>query len=127
MEQKENEGNAASETTTEETAGSETQETNIWVRGLLMAFFVVVTRLVEFVVIAVLVTQFIIKLVTKKPNQRLTDFGESLSQYIASIVRYQTFNSEDKPFPFGAWPKVDRTSSDESSGGDGVPPQAQAS
>ena len=127
MEQKGNEENNVSEgVIIEETKDTtQAQEGNIWLRGLLMAFFVVVTRIVEFVVIAVLLTQFIIKLITKQPNQRLTDFGESLSQYIASIVRYQTFNSEDKPFPFSAWPKVDRTSSDE---GDGVPPtQAQAS
>jgi len=127
MEQKGSDVDTASEAVTENaTKATESQEGNIWLRGLVMAFYVVVTRVVEIVVVAVLVTQFLFKLMTKKTNQRLTDFGESLSLYIASIVRYQTFNTEDRPFPFGSWPKVDRSSSDESTNSE-PPTQPQAS
>ncbi len=123
-----NEVDTTSETTATENAQTEKKEPNIWLRGLIMAFYVVITRVVELVVIAVLATQFLFKLMTKKTNQRLTDFGEALSLYIASIVRYQTFNTEERPFPFGAWPKVERTTTDEGNDSDSVPPtQPQAS
>ncbi len=119
---------ANNETVTDVTTEAEKKEPNIWVRGLIMAFYVVITRVVELVVVAVLVTQFLFKLMTKKTNQRLTDFGEALSLYIASIVRYQTFNTEERPFPFGAWPKVERASADKDESNDSVPPtQPQAS
>jgi len=32
------------------------------------------------------------------------EFGGSLSQYVGSIAEYQTYQTEEKPFPFGKRP-----------------------
>jgi hypothetical protein len=34
----------------------------------------------------------------------LLSFGDSLSQYVAQIGRFGTFNSDEKPWPFADWP-----------------------
>ena len=83
---------------------SSVKEDNIWLRGLFMVFYIFVARVVEVVVVMVAFTQFFFKLFTKSPNAQLTAFGESLSTYIAEIVRFQTFNTEERPFPFSPWP-----------------------
>ena len=125
MEQKESEANVTA--ADDASSSKDQQELNIWMRGVLMIVYAVLLRLSEFAIIVVMIPQFCIKAATKKTHPRLTDFGESLSLYVQSIARFQTFNSEERPYPFGAdWPKVDRSADDSS--GDGVPPtQAQAS
>ena len=42
---------------------------------------------------------------TGNTNDNLGRFGNQLSQYLYAIVQFQTFNTEDKPFPFGKWPE----------------------
>ncbi len=133
MEQEKTETTAAATET-----GKPKSNAELWLRGLFMLFFLVVTRLVEFVVLALLVVQFLYKLITKKPNQPLLDFGQSLSSYLYGIVRFQTFNTEVRPFPFSAWPSsagqttietkpVEVSAEMERSGGAVPPTQAQAS
>ena len=36
---------------------------------------------------------------------RLVKLGQSLSTYIYQILTFLTFNSNEHPYPFGAWPK----------------------
>ncbi|TPW11298.1 MAG: lipase [Halothiobacillaceae bacterium] len=107
------------------------QEENIWKRGAIMVLFAFVTRLVQFVVIGLMILQFLFKLVTKRTNQRLLDLGQGLSTYLYSIVQFQTFNTEEQPYPFNAWSAAKiKAKKDEaaSSSKDGVPPtQAQPS
>jgi hypothetical protein len=58
----------------------------------------------EVIFIAVVVLQFLAKLFTGHPLKHLTAFGSSLADYIAQIVRFETFVTEDLAFPFVAWP-----------------------
>jgi len=95
-------------TTGSEHSGDElVQQSSIWTRGLYMLLFVLIARITEAVVWIVLLVQFICKAATHHTNENLTKFGQSLSQYLYAIVRFQTFNSEEKPFPFSPWPKED--------------------
>ena len=34
----------------------------------------------------------------------VVSFGDSLSQYLAQIGRFGTFNTDEKPWPFADWP-----------------------
>ncbi len=75
-----------------------------WMRGLFMLMFVVISRVAEVVLWAVVVLQFLFTLFTGRPNARLLAFGQGLSTFIYEILRYLTYNSEERPFPFAPWP-----------------------
>lgn len=78
--------------------------TETWVRGLYMILFAIIYSLTEVVLAAVVIFQFVIYLLTRSTNERLLEFGEDLAVFIYQIIQFLTFNSEDKPFPFGPWP-----------------------
>ena len=75
-----------------------------WLRGLFMLLFAVIIFITRFLLAAIVVFQFLHVLVTAKPMPRLVGFGESLGRFIYQIVRYLTFDTEDRPFPFADWP-----------------------
>lgn len=76
----------------------------IWIRGLFMLLFFAIFKIAAMLVGAVAVLQFAWKLVSGDLNPRLDSFGEDLSRYFYQIVRFLTFNTETKPFPFEEWP-----------------------
>lgn len=82
---------------------------SIWNRGLYMLLFLIISRLTEAVIALIMLVQFILKAATGNTNDNLETFGDQLSQYIYQIVQFQTFNTEDKPFPFGQWPQSSET------------------
>lgn len=76
-----------------------------WVRLLFMIIFIAIYGLTRAIFAAVVVFQFFFVLFTAETNKRLTELGQSLATYTYQIMRYLSFNSEDKPFPFSAdWP-----------------------
>ena len=76
-----------------------------WVRLLFMVVFVAIYGITRIVFGAVVVFQFLWVLFTAETNKQLTVLGQSLATYTYQIMRYLSFNSEDKPFPFKAeWP-----------------------
>lgn len=69
-----------------------------------MLLFAVIYNIAEMVVTLVAVFQFLATLFTGSPNQRLLSFGETLSRYFYHVMRFLTFASDDRPFPFRDWP-----------------------
>jgi len=69
-----------------------------------MLLFVVAYGVAEILLLVTAVFQFLCRLVTGKTVERLLIFGENLSRYFYQIIRYMTFNTEEKPFPFSDWP-----------------------
>ena len=46
-------------------------------------------------------------LFTGKVNPELRGVGQSLANYIYENIRYLTYNTDDRPFPFGnPWPSA---------------------
>ena len=84
------------------------QNTSTWIRILYMLLFVLAYSAAEFILAITVVIQVIIKLVTGELNERLKTFGNQISQYIFDVLKFLTFNSEDKPFPFDEWPTGER-------------------
>lgn len=74
-----------------------------WKRGLWMLFFLICLYVAGFVFAAVVIFQFLLKLVTGRTNKRLLDLGQGLSTYIYRILEYLSFNSDQNPFPFADW------------------------
>ncbi len=76
-----------------------------WMRLLFMAIFYALITLASLVGTFVVVVGFLWVLFTGEINRELRQIGQSLASYIYEIVRYLTFNTDEKPFPFGGkWP-----------------------
>ena len=75
-----------------------------WSRALYMLLFVFIYHVAEVVLAAVVLFQLLVVIFTGQANVRLLGFGQGLGTFIYQIVRFLTYNSEDRPFPFGDWP-----------------------
>ncbi|WP_405120940.1 DUF4389 domain-containing protein [Pseudomonas leptonychotis] len=80
------------------------QRESILLRILWMVIFIIVWQLAEILLGAVVLLQLGYRLFYGAPNAGLLSFGDSLSQYLAQIGRFGTFNSDEKPWPFADWP-----------------------
>lgn len=79
-----------------------------WMRLLFMLVFVVFYAVSRIVVMLVVVVQFFHVLFTGQTNEPLKRFGQSLATYTYQMLRYLTFNTEQRPFPFDTdWPVGD--------------------
>lgn len=87
-----------------------------WLRGFYIVLFAVIYSLAELLVLAVVVFQFLATLIRGERNARLLEFGRDLSTFMYQILRYVTFNSDVRPYPFGEWPKGEAPSSEAASG-----------
>lgn len=87
-----------------ETIASE-RPRNLGVRALLMLLMAVAFQLAAWVLVCVAVLQLVFSIATDKANERLRRFGASLGLYLAQIASFETFASEDPPFPFSDWPE----------------------
>ena len=84
------------------------KDSSIWKRGLYMLLCAIFYSIAEVVVFAVVIFQFILKLFTGETNKRLLKLGQSLATYLSQVMRYLTFNSDERPFPFELnWPDGD--------------------
>lgn len=77
---------------------------NVWMRALYMIILMVAHYGAMIVLGLVVVFQFLVILFTGSANAQLLRLGQNLTRYIADILRFETFNSEDRPFPFSDWP-----------------------
>jgi len=80
------------------------QKNETWQRILYMIFFIIVYGFSKVLIFAVMLFQFITIVLTGKTNEQLLKFSQSLSTFIYQIMIFLTFVSEQRPFPFNAWP-----------------------
>ena len=78
-----------------------------WLRLLFMLVFAAVLQVASIIMWVLVIAQFIFSLITGEDNLQLRKFGHSLSVYIFDTLKFLTYASEEKPFPFADWPKVD--------------------
>lgn len=77
-----------------------------WLRLFFMLVIIFLYGVTRAVLGAVVVVQFFWVLFTSESNEQLKQLGQQLASYTYQIVRYLTFNTEDRPFPFDLeWPK----------------------
>ena len=77
----------------------------IWLRGLHMLLFVIAYTVAEIMLAAIIIFQFLSSLITARVNDRLLKLGQQLGTYIYQLLLFFTFNSEERPYPFAAWPR----------------------
>lgn len=98
-------GNENSERSNDSVFEANLKSRATWVRALFMIAFCFLFAIVEIVLLAAVVIQFIWRIAKGSPNQPLLELGQGLATYLYQIVRFLTFNTEELPFPFdGDWP-----------------------
>ena len=83
-----------------------------WMRLVFMLLFALLLQVATAVMWVLVILQFLFSLITGKDNEKLRAFGSALSVYIHQSLRFLTYNSEDKPFPFSDWPSAGDEDSD---------------
>lgn len=83
------------------------QQGSVWKRGLYMLLCAIFYSIAEVVLFAVVIFQFLLKLITGETNPRLLKLGQSLATYIYQIIQFLNFNSEHLPYPFSGWPRAE--------------------
>lgn len=77
-----------------------------WLRLIFMLLFAAILQIASLVMWVLVIAQFIFSLITGEDNVNLRKFGHGLSIYIFDTLKFLTYASEEKPFPFADWPKV---------------------
>lgn len=75
-----------------------------WLRLLFMVLFALLFQVATLVMWVLVVLQFLFSLITGRDNRNLRAFGASLSTYIHQTLKFLTYVSDEKPFPFSDWP-----------------------
>jgi hypothetical protein len=75
-----------------------------WVRILFMAGFVVALYVSGVILMVLMLAQILFSLLTADDNPNLRRLGASLSSYVAQILAFLTYNTQQKPFPFLPFP-----------------------
>lgn len=79
-----------------------------WTRFLFMVLSYILVCLAGMVGVVIVVFGFLWVLFTGEVNRELRGVGQSIASYIYENVRFLTFNTEERPFPFGAeWPSAE--------------------
>ncbi len=79
-----------------------------WLRLLFMFAYYVIGTVATAVLTLVVILGFLWVLFTGEKNGQLQQAGQAIAAYLYEIIRYLTFNTEDKPFPFGNdWPSAE--------------------
>ena len=77
---------------------------NLWLRVLQMLLMAVAFHITSVLLGAVAIVQLLFVLFGGGSNAQLRSFGHSLARYLAQLVSFVTFASEEVPFPFAEWP-----------------------
>ena len=83
------------------------EKRSLWVRVLLMILMALAFHLALTILGVLAMVQLVLAIVAGGPNERLSRFGSSLGQYLRQIAEFETFASEEAPFPFSDWPSAD--------------------
>jgi hypothetical protein len=75
-----------------------------WIRGVYMALFVVCGALAITIAMCIAVYQFLATVMTGTRNENLLKLNQGLSKYCYQLLLYLTYNTDNKPYPFNAWP-----------------------
>lgn len=78
---------------------------HIWKRGALMLLFAILFTFATTALFLIALGQFLWLAITLRNNEYLAGFGGSLAQWLAAAGRYLSCQSDDRPFPWTAWPQ----------------------
>ena len=88
-------------------SGSPLSNPETWKRGLVMLMFMVGFGIGQSILFLMSLVQFVWLLAKQEPNRPLAEFGQSLALWLSETARFLTCATEEKPFPWKAWPRAD--------------------
>ncbi|MCB1669869.1 MAG: DUF4389 domain-containing protein [Gammaproteobacteria bacterium] len=80
------------------------KERSTWLRIFFMVGFGLALYVVGFVLTFITLAQALFSVFTGTDNRNLRLLGADLSEYVNQILRYLTYNSQIRPFPFSPFP-----------------------
>ncbi|AUI69454.1 DUF4389 domain-containing protein [Beggiatoa leptomitoformis] len=84
---------------------------NTWIRGAWMLLFIIVYEIAAFVIGLLAIVQFVLLLTAGTPHSTLLSFSQRLNAYVYQIINYLIYATEERPFPFSSFPKMELPSS----------------
>ena len=101
-----NDNSPAADGIAEESSSSRPLEDNLkskntWMRLVFMLVYYLLISVASIVASVIVVLGFLAVLFTGERNSQLMRAGATVTGYIADILSYLTFNTDEKPFPFG--------------------------
>ena len=75
-----------------------------WMRGLFIVIFGVIFYFLIGIVWLLVIFQFVTKVITGNLNEQLEKFSTGLTSYALQLLKYVTYKSEVRPFPFSPLP-----------------------
>jgi len=79
-----------------------------WIRLVYMLLFAVMLHVTSIAMWVLVALQFLFTLFTDKDNANLRSLGASITLFISQALKFLTYNSEEKPFPFSEWPTTSK-------------------
>lgn len=83
-----------------------------WGRAVFMLMFALVWWALWLALIVICVVQTIIVMLTSEANSELKKLGSVAVAYLAQVLSFMVFATEEKPFPFSSLPGFDLGSSE---------------
>ena len=90
-----------------------------WLRLVFIFLFAIAFKISAALFAFIVLAQFLFVLFTNSPNQHLLDFSDSLGRYILRLVRYLTYQNDERPFPYADWPESNGPADNDNRPGDG--------
>jgi hypothetical protein len=84
-----------------------------WIRLFFMLIFAGILYFATIILCVVVVIQFLVTLATGSESIELRKFGSSLSEFFFQSLKFLTYSSEEKPFPFSDWPSASDVDDDQ--------------
>lgn len=72
-----------------------------WMRIGMMVLMVIINKFTQMAINLVALVQAIMLLLKGEKHPQAAQIGQQLSEYSFDIMRFLTFNSDNRPFPFG--------------------------
>ena len=74
-----------------------------WLRGLQSLFFLIATYVAGWILGLCTVIQWFWMAIAKEKNDQIAEFGKGLGRWLQDVARFQTGESDEKPFPWKKW------------------------
>ena len=80
------------------------KQPSIWVNFFLKVIYLIFLNFIIPFFGFITLLQFLFSLGSKKPNDNLISFSKKISIYIYQIINFITYSSDERPWPFNAFP-----------------------